>query len=45
MTNETEIRAGMARSGSMHSDSDSQKQILDESGGIMVHSHVHISRD
>ncbi|EKG16769.1 hypothetical protein MPH_05972 [Macrophomina phaseolina MS6] len=45
MAHETEIRAGMARSGSLHSDNDSQKQILDDAGGIMVHSHVQISRD
>ncbi|OMP87738.1 hypothetical protein BK809_0007826 [Diplodia seriata] len=44
---ETEIRAGMARSGSLRSDSDSQKQILEDSqgNGIMVHSQVQISRD
>ncbi|KAB2572061.1 hypothetical protein BFW01_g8590 [Lasiodiplodia theobromae] len=44
---ETEIRAGTARTGSLPSDSDSQKQILDDSqgNGIMVHSQVQISRD
>lgn len=44
---ETEIRAGTARTGSLRSDSDSQKQILDDSQGnaIMVHSQVQVSRD
>lgn len=44
-THETQIKAGYERDGSLHSDSDSQKQILDESGGIMVHSHVQVSRE